>query len=208
MGYLLLRRFVKFSSSLFFEFSFSDDTVCNKCGQTCRSVISAQVQTSCNFEKSMYNRNRNFYCGPHLCIDILLESSCSFFIASVGLFLCLITSIFCYTKIFISLCHSQVQVQDQPVSQGQTSLNTARYRKAVFVALYIQVILVICYLPIGLAVALTPQRKMPLSTYLARQFTCSFLLLNSSLNPLLYCWRLKEVRQAVKGAVKKIFCSQ
>ena len=126
---------------------------------------------------------------------------------SVGLILCLITSIFCYTKIFISLCHSQVQVQDQPVSQGQTSLNTARYRKAVFGALYIQVILVICYLPIGLAVALTPHRKMPLSTYLARQFTCSFLLSNSSLNPLLYCWRLKEVRQAVKGAVKKMFCS-
>ena len=126
---------------------------------------------------------------------------------SVGLILCLITSIFCYTKIFISLCHSQVQVQDQ-VSQGQTSLNTARYRKAVFGALYIQLTLVICYLPVGLAVALTPQRKMPLSTYLARQFTTSFLLLNSSLNPLLYCWRLKEVRQAVKGAVKKIFCSQ
>lgn len=128
---------------------------------------------------------------------------------SVGLILCLITSIFCYTKIFMSLCHSQVQVQDQ-VSQGQTSLimNAARYRKAVFVALYIQMILVICYLPVGLAVALTPQRKMPLSTYLARQFTCSFLLLNSSLNPFLYCWRLKEVRQAVKGTVKKIFCSQ
>ena len=128
-------------------------------------------------------------------------------LTSVGLILCLITSIFCYTKIFISLCHSQVQVQDQ-VSQGQTSLNTARYRKAVFGALYIQLTLVICYLPVGLAVALTPQRKMPLSTYLARQFTCSFLLLNSSLNPLLYCWRLKEVRQAVKGTVKKIFCSQ
>lgn len=128
-------------------------------------------------------------------------------LTSVGLILCLITSIFCYTKIFISLCHSQVQVQDQ-VSQGQTSLNTARYRKAVFGALYIQLTLVICYLPVGLAVALTPQRKMPLSTYLARQFTTSFLLLNSSLNPLLYCWRLKEVRQAVKGTVKKIFCSQ
>ena len=127
---------------------------------------------------------------------------------SVGLILCLITSIFCYTKIFISLCHSQVQVQDQ-VSQGQTSLNTAQYRKAVFGALYIQVVsVVIRYLPGGLAAVLTSQRGMSLSAYLARQFLFSFLLLNSSLNPLLYCWRLKEVRQAVKGTVKKIFCSQ
>ena len=127
---------------------------------------------------------------------------------SVGLILCLITSIFCYTKIFISLCRSQVQVQDQ-VSQGQTSLNTARYRKAVFGALYIQVVsVVICYLPGGLAAVLTSQRGMSLSAYLARQFLFSFLLLNSSLNPLLYCWRLKEVRQAVKGTVKKFFCPQ
>ena len=124
---------------------------------------------------------------------------------SVGLILCLITSIFCYTKIFISLFRSQVQVQDQ-VSQGQTSLNTARYRKAVFGALYIQVVsVVICYLPGGLAAVLTSQRGMSLSAYLARQFLFSFLLLNSSLNPLLYCWRLKEVRQAVKGTVKKCF---
>ena len=76
--HLLLRRFVKSNNKLFFVFSFSDDTVCNKCGQTSRPVISAQVQTSCNFEKSMYDCNRHFYCGPHLCIDILLESSCSF----------------------------------------------------------------------------------------------------------------------------------
>ena len=78
MGYLLVRRFVESINKLFFVFSFSDDTVCNKCGQTFRSVIRAQVQTSCNFEESVYNRNRNFHYEPHLCIDILMGSSCSF----------------------------------------------------------------------------------------------------------------------------------
>ena len=52
-----------------------DDTVCNNCGQTSRAVIWAQLQTSCKFEKSMYNRNRNFHYGPHVGIYILLESS-------------------------------------------------------------------------------------------------------------------------------------
>ena len=209
MGYLSLRRFFKFINSLLFVFSFSNHDVSNKCGQTSRPVIRAQIQTSCNFEKSMYNRNRNFRMGLICASTYLWNPLITTWMTSVGLILCLITSIFCYTKIFISLCHSQVQVQDQ-VFQRQSSRNmyTARYRKAVFCALYIQVILVICYLPVGLAIALTPQREMSLSTYLARQFTSSFLLLNSSLNPLLYCWRLKEVRQAVKGTVKKLFCSQ
>ena len=182
MEYLLLRRFVKSINKLFFVFSFSDHTVSNKCGQTSSPVISAQVQTSCNFEKSMYNRNRNFQMGLICASTYFWNPHVASWIASVGLLLCLITSIFCYKKIFISLCHSQAQVQN-PVVQGQSSLNTARYRKVVFGALYIQMTLVICYLPGGLAAALTSQRGMSLSAYLARQFLFSFLLLNSSITP-------------------------
>ena len=190
MRYLLLADLSSLLTSYFFVFSFSDHVVCNKCGQTSRPVIRAQIQTSCNFEKSMYNRNRNFRMGLICASTYFWNPLITTWMTSVGLILCLITSIFCFTKIFISLCHSQVQVQDQ-VFQRQSSRNmyTARYRKAVFCALYIQVILVICYLPGGLAAALTSQRGMSLSAYLARQFLSSFLLLNSSLNPLLYCWR-------------------
>ena len=36
-------------------------------------------------------------------------------------------------------------------------LNIARYRKAVYSALWVQVTLVVCYLPACIAVALTPQ---------------------------------------------------
>ena len=73
-------------------------------------------------------------------------------------------------------------------------------------ALWVQVTLVVCYLPFGIAVALTPQRGMPLSSYLARNFAVTIVYLNSSLNPLLYCWRIREVRQAVKETLRQLFC--
>ena len=126
----------------------------------------------------------------------------------IGTALCLVTTIFAYTKIFLTLRHNQIHfdhVQNH-VFPGQPSQaippNIARYRKAVKSALWIQVTLVVCYVPFGIAVALTPQRGTPLSSYLARNFVATIVYLNSSLNPLLYCWRLREVRQAVKETLK------
>ena len=123
---------------------------------------------------------------------------------------CLVTTICAYTKIFMSLRRNQIHVQNHVV-QGQSSqvntLKKARYRKAVYSALWVQVTLVICYLPYGIAVALTPQRRMPLSTYLALQFAATLVFLNSSLNPFLYCWKITEVRQAVKETLQQLhFC--
>ena len=108
----------------------------------------------------------------------------------------------------MSLRHNQIHVQNHVV-QGRPSqantLNIARHRKAVYSALSVQVTLVICHLPYGIAVALTPQRGMPLSTYLALQFTGTLVFLNSSLNPFLYCWKIREVRQAVKETVQQLY---
>ena len=124
---------------------------------------------------------------------------------------CLVTAICAYTKIFMSLRHNQIHGQNH-VLQGQSSqantLNKARYRKAVYSALWVQVTLVICYLPYGIAAALTPQRGIPLSTYLAFQFAGTLVFLNSSLNPFLYCWKITEVRQAVKETLQQLhFCT-
>ena len=59
---------------------------------------------------------------------------------------CLVTTICAYRKIFMSLRHNQIHGQNHVV-QGQSSqvntLNKARYRKAVYSALWVQVTLVI-----------------------------------------------------------------
>ena len=121
--------------------------------------------------------------------------------ANLVTLLCLVTSIFSYTKIFLTLRYNSIQPQEQmwqAQSTQVTPLNMARYRKAVSSALWIQVTLVVCYLPYAVAVFLTPQGKLTLHNYLSRQFGFTVICLNSSLNPLLYCWKIREVRQAVK----------
>ena len=124
---------------------------------------------------------------------------------------CLFTSFFSYTKIFITLRHNQHQVHNH-ISQGQPSqavaLTTARYKKAVYSALWVQVTLVACYLPFFItAIVLASQRgrRVSSSVWLASQFTATLVYLNSSFNPLLYGWKIREVRQAVKETLRKLF---
>ncbi|CAH3030667.1 unnamed protein product, partial [Porites evermanni] len=188
----------------YFVFSVADNTDCNKRGQTSRFATGSQIQTSCNFEKNTFNCYWWLDCVRCRCIYTLSESS-YFFIVPLYF-----NTICAYIKIFMSLPHNQIHGQNHVV-QGQSSqvntLNKARYRKAVYSALWVQVTLVICYLPYGIAVALTPQRGMHLSTYLALQFTATLVFLNSSLNPFLYCWKITEVRQAVKETLQQLhFC--
>ena len=127
----------------------------------------------------------------------------------IHLSFCLSIIIFSYMKIFFTLRHYQIQVtvaQEQP--RQAIPLNIARYRKAVYSALWVQVTLFICYLPFGITQALTDLKSVRFSSsvYLAKTFSFTFVFLNSALNPLLYCWKIKEVRQAVRDAIRQI-CS-
>ena len=68
---------------------------------------------------------------------------------NIILTLCLLTSIYSYTRIFLRLRHHQTQVQDNVTGQPNqtTPLNIARYRKTASSALWLQLTSVVCYLP-------------------------------------------------------------
>ena len=120
--------------------------------------------------------------------------------------LCLVTSVFCYTKIFFTLRHHQHQLQDHVQQPNQTNqLNIAQYRKAVFTALWLQFMLVVCYLPVFL-VGLVFHSKPSSSGYLIWSYTLTLVSLNSSLNPILYCWKIDEVRQTLKDTIRQVLC--
>ena len=127
---------------------------------------------------------------------------------SIAVLVCLVTSVMSYTKILVTLRRRQAQLQDYaPQQPNQTRpMNIARYKKAVTTAILLQLIMVTCYLPHGIVVALLTRTELSLSVFLASQFTVVLACLSSSLNPILYCWKIEEVRQAVKEAMGQIFC--
>ena len=123
--------------------------------------------------------------------------------------LCSLISIAVYTKIFRTLRHHQAQVQDHVQQQPsqETALNMERYRKAVSSALWVQLALAVCYVPKFIILVVINHSK----TYSSRlvvidAITTILVYFNSTLNPFLYCWRIREVRQAVKQTIQQALC--
>ena len=130
------------------------------------------------------------------------------------MFLCIVTSSCCYLKLYRTLRSHKNQVQDH-VQQGQQNgaglpLNIVRYRRTVTTALWLQLTLLACYLPYYITIALAAsfvgsQREVPLAINIAFKLTITPVFLNSSLNPILYYWKIREVRQAVRDTIRQLF---
>ena len=131
------------------------------------------------------------------------RSGIAFIAGSTLILLSLMISIFCYTRIFFKLRHNQIQIPQRQASEGETPLNIARYKKSVSSILWVQLALVACYAPWGIAVVLYVNG---IENDIAWPVTETLIYLNSSLNPILYCWNIGAVRQAVQQTIIEIKC--
>ena len=140
-------------------------------------------------------------------VKLFWNYSISSMFGAIIISLCLVTSTFSHTKIFFTLRRHQSQVQDHIQQPNQTNqLNIARFRKAVSTALWLHFTLIVCYLPVVISTNLTSKTEVSSSYIVASSYTHTLVFLNLSLNPFLYCWKIDEVRQAVKETIRQILC--
>ena len=123
--------------------------------------------------------------------------------------LCLVISIASYTKIFRAISHHQAQIQDYAQQQPSqpNALIMARYRKAVYSALWVQLVLVVCYVPnMTVEIVISLSLKGLSNFMVIRGMANVLVFFNSTLNPFLYCWKISEVRRAVKQTIRQAIC--
>ena len=127
--------------------------------------------------------------------------------------LSLLVSLASYAKIYRRLRHQQQRVQihvPQPQPQPRNGeailLNIARYRNTVSSIVCVQLTQGFCYLPYMLVGMLLTNGIIPPTAWgsLFLGATITILCLNSTLNPILYCWRIREVKQAVKSTIRQL----
>ena len=119
----------------------------------------------------------------------------TYFISSAVLVMLeVVISTYSYARIFCTIRLQQTQVQDNLGSQrGSISPNMVRYKKTVINALWVHLTLATCYLLFAVVMTVSAVQGLSPSLFLAEAMAVSLVYLNSTLNPVLYCWKIKKV---------------
>ena len=112
-----------------------------------------------------------------------------------------------YIRIYVAVRHHKNQIQAlqvQSTAQASEMANSASLIKSSVATFYVYLVFLVCYLPmfIWLAALAIYYPSKALKKHLLFSFTLVFL--NSSLNPVIYCWKMRHIRHAVMDILRKM----
>ena len=124
----------------------------------------------------------------------------------VFLLVCIIANTISYFKVFRIIRRHQQQVQANENSR-QPSIDILKYKKSMTSILYILGVFYVSYSPF-LVVAGLFIFKGYKESEMAHMISMTFLFLSSSLNPVIYIYRMNDMRNEAKNLVRILFCMQ
>ena len=132
------------------------------------------------------------------------------FVVATVTIICLLICITSYVRIycFIRRHQLQIHVQQQAVqsSDAGSNLNVTQLKRSTMNTFVFCLALILCYFPMYVLLTLYGLSIKDWQTEWEFVFTAVFL--NSSINPVLYYWRLRELRTAVVKTARQMFCKQ
>ena len=167
---------------------------------------------------SLMTSHRAIYASSVLWFICFLFSLLSFwrmnayyFSAAITIAICLLVSSCCYALIYriVRRHHLQIRVQQQAVdilNTGNNQTDMQRSTKSAKNTFIYYIVMVLCYTPLFIALSvlyISPNHWTNIWT-----LTDTIAFMNSSINPVLYCWRLCELRRAVVKTARQMLCKQ
>ena len=128
------------------------------------------------------------------------------YIMATGICTCLSTSVAFYIRIYqiVRRHHIQIHCLQQAVERGSAHMAMTRLKRSVINTFLFFIVIVACYFPKVISLAIY---NLSLENWNnAWKFANTAIFLNSSINPILYCWRLRELRTAVFNTIRQLFC--
>ena len=199
MHHILLDHKLSFCSVIFGSRGF-------KWGQILGCASSSTIPGTCDSQASCCWVSSAFLSLSYLCV-----STNEFYnvIAIAGVIGLIVSGGFCY-KILIAVWRHKNQIQalqiQQEAQNGQIA-NAARLRKSAISAFYVYLVFFLCYLPqlCGFVVVTISDFNTGVKVFFL--FSTSLVFLNSALNPVIYCWKMRHIRRAVLDILRNIFPS-
>ena len=108
-------------------------------------------------------------------------------------------------KIFQMVRRHQREINSQAEALSHLQSNTVnvlKCRKSAITVLYIYGLVVICYVPFIGTLITEMFHRYTIKEQIAYDFSTTVIFVNSFINPLVYCWRIREIRKAVKNILR------
>ena len=116
---------------------------------------------------------------------------------------CIITATSLSVKLYLTIRRHINQIRVQQVAQNDQGESAQRKRKSAMGSLYVYLVFIVCYLPntcVLLIIATNSKRSNSLQHL--QLYTLTLQFLNSTLNPLIYYWKMKDIQHTFVGTLR------
>ena len=141
-------------------------------------------------------------------IMLWIPATVTFVIFALIEVICLVTTTFFNYKIYLAVRRHSNQIQalqlEEAAENGETGVNITRLRKTALGTFYVYLMFMVCYLPNISSYVLITVFGSGTTIKGLSMYTLTLVFLNSSLNPLIYCWKMRHIRHTVVNMLRNI----
>lgn len=105
-------------------------------------------------------------------------------------------------KVFQIVRRHQRQISQQQRSVQRHTVNVLKLRKSSVTVLYVYGLILLFYLPLLVTIFVYKFTGLTTRMKIALDCVTTVVFINSFLNPFVYCWRMREIRRAVKNVFR------
>ena len=121
---------------------------------------------------------------------------------------CIVTATSLSVKLYLTLRRHINQIQVPQVAQNDQGESVQRKRKSAMASFYVYLVFIACSLPdICVLIIIATTSEPRIDKKHLKSYTLTLLFLNSTLNPLIYCWKMKRIQHTIVGTLRYLFSS-
>lgn len=125
---------------------------------------------------------------------------------------CVICTTGVYFRIYSAVQSHRIQIQAQQLHQdihNNELMNFLKLRKSAISTFYVYLLFLLCYLPGYCAMVSHIMVSKPNTAIKAlRLYSWTLIFLNSSLNPVVYCWKMRHIRHTIVDILRNKFAKR
>ena len=118
-----------------------------------------------------------------------------------------IITLMVYIRIYLTVQRHKNQIQSMQIrneAQSEEIKNFTLLTRSIVSIFYVYLVFLICYLPYFICMAVIRIYGSSIVLKKLYLFSLTLMYLNSSLNPIIYCWKMRHIRHAIIDILRKM----